>query len=193
MSAEEYLVQTPTDGEWWFTLAEIEIRLASKQVGLTWPARKASDSKWTTIGDLFPRFAIEQKSYNPPPNALCYITRGGQRDGPFSPDQIRNMWAAGELTADTLYWFDGLADWCPARNFCQAVPEATAAASPVSNNPESFSVVMFLTVLCPIIGVVAGIAWLCNPQTRGAGGSIAAISLLLMLVYGFIFSMVFNQ
>jgi hypothetical protein len=64
--------------------------------------------------------AIAQKPESPPTSALFYLHRSGQQDGPFASDQIRNMWTNGLITADTLYWHEGLDDWLPVRDFCQS-------------------------------------------------------------------------
>lgn len=56
---------------------------------------------------------------NPPPDAECYLWRNGNQEGPFTPSQIRYMWNAGSITADTLYYYSQLSDWCPVKGFCQ--------------------------------------------------------------------------
>lgn len=48
-----------------------------------------------------------------PPEVCIYLSRGEQQSGPFVQAQIRSMWANGVVTADTLYWYEGLADWQP--------------------------------------------------------------------------------
>jgi DNA-directed RNA polymerase subunit RPC12/RpoP len=63
-----------------------------------------------------------------------------------------------------------------------------AAAADGSANPPSFVVIVVLTVLLPIIGLIAGIVWLCNPKYRGAGGAILAIALVLIVIYAVLFA-----
>ena len=122
MPKDEYLVKTPHDGDWFYSHAELEAGLTRRQLDHAWPVRKDSETNWTTLGALFPRIIAEQKSYQPPKDAHCYLLRNGKQEGPFIPEQIRNMWSAGQITVDALYWFDGLEDWFPVKNFCDAPP-----------------------------------------------------------------------
>jgi hypothetical protein len=46
-------------------------------------------------------------------NNTYRIYHGGQEKGPYTFEQLRSMWSAGHLTADTLYWQEGMADWQP--------------------------------------------------------------------------------
>ena len=62
---------------------------------------------------------LEEEKVNPHPTATCYLWRNGQQEGPFTPNQIKSMWDAGSLTADTLYYHSGLTDWHPVKGFCQ--------------------------------------------------------------------------
>jgi DNA-directed RNA polymerase subunit RPC12/RpoP len=57
-----------------------------------------------------------------------------------------------------------------------------------SVNPPSFGVIVVLTILLPIIGLIAGIVWLCNPKYRGAGGAILAVALVLIVIYAVLFA-----
>jgi hypothetical protein len=56
-----------------------------------------------------------------------------------------------------------------------------------SGNPPSFGVVVIFTVLFPIVGLIAGIVWLCNPRYRGSGGAMLAIALVLFVIYSALF------
>lgn len=77
----------------------------------------------------------ETKSYRPPANSLCYLLIGEDQTGPYTPEQIRSMWTNGQITAETLYWFDGLGEWFPARNFC-APPVRAGAPSPQKSGSD---------------------------------------------------------
>lgn len=49
-----------------------------------------------------------------------YILSGGEKRGPYVLQQINAMWLSGQLTADALYWFDGMEDWKPLADFMDA-------------------------------------------------------------------------
>lgn len=39
------------------------------------------------------------------------ISVNGVTKGPYTRLQLTSMWASGQITADALYWTDGMADW----------------------------------------------------------------------------------
>ena len=51
----------------------------------------------------------------------CYIFTSGAQQGPYMPQQITEMWRAGRLTADTLVFAVGQADWIPINSFLTRV------------------------------------------------------------------------
>ena len=120
----------------------------------------------------------------------CHVFYSGQQHGPYMPQQIQTMWGAGTLTADTSVFPAGYPDWMPISDFLTRLQPRNAPSEDNSQtkNPDSFAVIVVLTVLLPIVGLVAGIIWLCDPKQRSAGGSILAIALILMLIYGIIVS-----
>jgi hypothetical protein len=42
-----------------------------------------------------------------------YIRVGDEERGPYVLQQVNAMWLAGQLTADTIYWFEGMEEWRP--------------------------------------------------------------------------------
>lgn len=55
----------------------------------------------------------------PMPQVSVYVAIGGQQQGPFNFDLLKQMVKTGGLTPQTLVWKEGLANWTPA----QQVPE----------------------------------------------------------------------
>ena len=43
-----------------------------------------------------------------------YYSHAGQRLGPVSTDQLKDLAAAGQLGPDDLVWKDGMENWVPA-------------------------------------------------------------------------------
>lgn len=74
----------------------------------------------------------------PPPPAGFYIADGGQRTGPFTPDQIKAKIAAGEFTARTQVWRSGMAGWTPAGDVPELASMLKDAPAPVSRDAVSF-------------------------------------------------------
>jgi hypothetical protein len=50
----------------------------------------------------------------PPPVTRWHIAQNGQTLGPFTPEQMSQGIASGELRADTLVWSAGMANWTAA-------------------------------------------------------------------------------
>ena len=53
-------------------------------------------------------------------NNHIYIVSEGEKRGPYLLQQVNSMWLNGQLTADALYWFEGMADWKPLAEFMAA-------------------------------------------------------------------------
>ena len=51
-----------------------------------------------------------------------FISTGASESGPFVLAQIQSMWASGSITADSYYWFDGMADWQPVTQLLRDTP-----------------------------------------------------------------------
>jgi membrane protease subunit (stomatin/prohibitin family) len=58
----------------------------------------------------------------PPPVAVWHVAINGQTQGPFSPHQIQQGIATGQLTAKTPLWAPHLAGWTPAGDIPELQP-----------------------------------------------------------------------
>lgn len=58
----------------------------------------------------------------PPPAAVWHVAVNGQTQGPFSPEQIRQGFATGQLTPKTLLWAPHLAGWTAAADIPEFQP-----------------------------------------------------------------------
>lgn len=59
-------------------------------------------------------------------NQDFFIYQNSEQLGPYTFLQIRTMWAAGQLSADTLFYREGLADWQPLRSIeADLMPETS--------------------------------------------------------------------
>ena len=60
-----------------------------------------------------------------------HIAKNGQKMGPYSEAQIREMLAAGSIAGTDLAWHEGLVDWKPLASVLGSAPAiTTAGASP---------------------------------------------------------------
>lgn len=46
-----------------------------------------------------------------------YVMVSGEQKGPYLLPQVNAMWLNGQLTADALYWFEGMEEWKPLAGF----------------------------------------------------------------------------
>lgn len=44
---------------------------------------------------------------------MYFLAQNNQKTGPFTLDQLREMWRAGAVYPQTLYWEEGMAEWQP--------------------------------------------------------------------------------
>jgi membrane protease subunit (stomatin/prohibitin family) len=58
----------------------------------------------------------------PPAAAAWHIAVDGQTQGPFSPQQLQQGAASGQVTPDTMVWSNGLGSWTPAGQVPQLSP-----------------------------------------------------------------------
>lgn len=55
----------------------------------------------------------------PPPAPVWHVAVDGQTQGPFSPQQIQQGAATGQITPETLVWSNGMGSWTPANQVPQ--------------------------------------------------------------------------
>ncbi len=55
-----------------------------------------------------------------------YVVLNGESKGPFTQAQVRDMLARGEVTPETLGWYEGLANWLPLSQILGASASAPA-------------------------------------------------------------------
>ena len=68
-----------------------------------------------------------------------YVVKNGNRRGPFTSAQVRQMVATGELKPTDMLWKDGMANWIQA----SSVTELFAAIQPDDGMPPRRSRVSF--------------------------------------------------
>lgn len=47
------------------------------------------------------------------PSTAVFVASAGKTRGPYPADEVRRMWASGELARDAQYWIDGMNGWRP--------------------------------------------------------------------------------
>jgi hypothetical protein len=66
-----------------------------------------------------------------------YITRNGQRLGPYTIADAQQMVAAGTLQPSDWAWYEGLTDWIPLQQVPGFVAGAAAVAAPAYSAPAA--------------------------------------------------------
>jgi hypothetical protein len=162
---EEFRVRTPHKGEWMHTSAEIRAGLADGTMQPEWPARREKAREWSTLGELLQwiekeesrraRRAKELLAQNPPSDALCRIRTDGREDGPYTPDQIRDMWRSGKLKVDSMYTFDDLDDWFPVRSIVANASGQSRSGGKSAKQKRSPLAIALFTAGAALVGVIA--------------------------------------
>jgi uncharacterized RDD family membrane protein YckC len=103
-----------------------------------------------------------------------HIAKNGQRMGPYSETQVRDMLAAGSIATTDLAWYEGMTDWKPVGEVLPG--SATPAVAAPSVTPSSVAPTPgapFSPILRPI-----------DPNLAGRGSRLMAF-----LIDGFIFTL----
>lgn len=77
-----------------------------------------------------------------------YVLIEGQQGGPFTEEEMRILWDAGELPPDAAYWYEGMHDWLPIAEF-QPPPVARPNVIPC---PDCGGSVSIRASACPHCG-----------------------------------------
>jgi hypothetical protein len=65
-----------------------------------------------------------------------FIARQGQREGPFTEEQVRAMLADGRLQPSDLAWRAGRSDWTPLSNLLVNAPLAATRGARGALSPH---------------------------------------------------------
>jgi TM2 domain-containing membrane protein YozV len=127
-----------------------------------------------------------------------YYSHGGQRLGPVSSEQLKDLAAAGKLGPDDLVWKEGMDDWVPAGKVKKLLPATTAGApAPVRaadraldlDRPPSVGVSGDISNRQLAIGLAAIVAGSLGIHKFILGQSTAGLIMLLVTVVSCTFAM----
>ncbi|NWK56398.1 DUF4339 domain-containing protein [Verrucomicrobiaceae bacterium N1E253] len=69
------------------------------------------------------------------PQEWYFTDAAGQQTGPITPEQLQQLAASGQITAETNVWTEGLAEWLPATQVEGLIPAAPMAAAVPAQAP----------------------------------------------------------
>jgi len=77
----------------------------------------AAAPKWDP--SMIRRAAMERSRVEAAPveTPTIYITEGDSQSGPFTSQQVREMISLGSISAEALYWQEGMAEWSTVQDF----------------------------------------------------------------------------
>jgi len=110
-----------------------------------------------------------------------YLVKDGQQTGPFTRAQIDAMLASGEVTLETMAWYDGLPNWAALGTI------VSPAVAPVSAPPAPAPIVSAAPASFAMEPVVDGLA---NPELPHLAKCLYQV--LLAFVIGFAFGIIAN-
>jgi hypothetical protein len=106
--------------------------------------------------------------------------------GPYTIMQLRTMWASGALTGQMAYWKTGMEDWLPLESMMNELENSRGTSQPGENEDDDdeppTGLFCGLTIIFPLVGLVAGIVWACSPRPsyRAASAALIVLSLVMM-------------
>jgi len=87
----------------WLSLEEFLANAANERSEKITPSIPKRASQTHSISDRVP----------PPREERLYVVQSGRQQGPYAPNVLRELAAAGFLSAHDLAWKEGLQDWMP--------------------------------------------------------------------------------
>jgi hypothetical protein len=113
---------------------------------------------------------------------LVYLIVNEQQVGPYAIDQLKSMWSSGSITADTLYWHEGMDNWevvhlllgSAVQSASQPPPIPAAAVQPkilqakYDANSDSFMATMPLMIKLAM-KAIQGPGWKLDNVNEGIG------------------------
>lgn len=130
---------------------------------------------------------------------MWYYIKNETQQGPISEGELTGLMANGILTAETLVWKEGMADWQPARACPFFTPPPPGSPPPLpqktNNTPYAVNLDTSLDFLPHLLGLLTGfigplILLLCAQQPSAKRHAREALnwqlSLLLYMVAGFV-------
>lgn len=135
---------------------------------------------WRQLADMIPVLEGETEPRLAVVNTLAQATCDGQRP---EPKQVHLFQGEGDAECSNPVVLYVNKDGELLSQDDGGTDRSHYSTAPQSINPPNFGVVMFLTILLPVVGLVAGIVWLSDPKYRGAGGAIIAITIVLGIIW----------
>jgi GYF domain 2 len=122
-----------------------------------------------------------------------HIQEGDKQRGPFTLQQMQNLWRSGDIHFQALYWQPGLEGWSPISDILDSLqPPKKRAIAPALQQQvlqaerNEFSNAVLVTFLVPFAGLIYGLNWLMIPEKRSDAWAIIGIA----CIWGIIWSMV---
>lgn len=91
-----------------------------------------------------------------------YITRNGERQGPFSAEEVQARVAAGVVQEGDWVWHEGLPDWIPLRQMPGLLPGGAGAPGGSHGSPPAgFERPVLVWIICLFYFACSPLALLC--------------------------------
>ena len=111
---------------------------------------------------------------------MYYLARNNEKTGPFSLEQLREMWRAGAVNPQTLFWEQGMSDWQPLELIADArltttavttLAPALSSGGPSPSMPPGAYLSLLLALFGPVLfAFIPVVGWLI-----GGGMMVAAV------------------
>ena len=103
------------------------------------------------------------------PTMDYYLHLHGEDRGPFTLSQLQNMWKAGTITKQTIFWTEGMVNWEPLLRIIRlleppTIPPAPPAVRQVVPAPKKTSTVTWIALIFVVVIIGAGMIGNCSTQ-----------------------------
>ncbi len=52
---------------------------------------------------------------------MIYLHMSGEVEGPFTADELKELWNLGQVTPDAAYWYRGMKTWAPVTDSSRSI------------------------------------------------------------------------
>jgi len=116
-----------------------------------------------------------------------YISRAGERFGPYSLSEVQGYLDNGSIVPTDLAWHQGTTDWVPLSQIDEltiAKPRVPPPPPTSGSSPQTELVlIILLTLVIPLVGIIVGSIRVSQPERRNEGLVLLGISVFLVIVY----------
>ena len=91
-----------------YSPADLKHMLATQQISLSSIVWREGMEGWVPLSSVYEQLSLSKTDRK---TRDYYILVNGTQQGPYSIEQLKEMWTSGKITKKVKVWYEGLGDW----------------------------------------------------------------------------------